>query len=505
MFGKQDPTPKWLQRVKFFFNRYSDIESVDYERTIYALTKAIYYASTVRDKSGDGQGKTYGSKFLFGAVFGKPIINATAAFAFNNPPEVIINNGKTKEREATQEFINNWLKENKREYFDVKRWALRDGDSYMYVRDDLTPKIIPGDRVDVDVDPLTGDVTTLSMTSYVKEGEATVKYVTVFTETPPFVELRKYEEGDDTNYKTIKVKVSSDDEAEGTEVTEEKTKDEDLENRPFELVEFHNEVDAGNVYGNSEFQNLYYLFANYHAVLENAIKNNIFNSNAVPYITGVEDIRKFQEANGERQSDGTYKVEVEADSLLIGNKDFGIKMLEGAQTAGEANTLLKKIFYLIVDASETPEFVFGTAVSSSKASVSEQMPVMVQKAERKQREQEVYDRKLIETVIYKGYKAGACPMSQADFSLVYPSIMSSDLKLNLEIVKTLSEEGTITDHTKMILLEMGDKVDDIDSEIERARKENDKKRDAYDAYGTQKREVESTIDDDEEEVDNEDN
>lgn len=461
MFGRQDPPQEWLQKFKFFFSRYSDIESTDYSRSIYALTKAIYYASTVKDKYQNG--KEYGSKFLLGAVFGKPIINATAAFAFSKPPEVVVTSGTKAQIQETQDFLNGWLNDNKKNYFDVKRWALRDGDSYLHIRDDLSTYIIPAERVDLVTDPMTGKLTEIHVNNFVKEDEETIRYETVYTKVAPFVQLRKYH---DKGFTVIGNEEEVDDDGE----------------RPFDIVDFHNEVDAGSIYGTTEFQNLYYLFANYHAVLENAIKNNIFNSNAIPYITGIDEISKFKEANGIRGADGDYKIDLGADSLLIGGKDFKISMVDGAKTADEASTLLKKLFYLIVDGAELPEFVFGAAVQSSRASVSEQMPVMVKKAERKQREQEVYDRKLIETVMYKGYKAGVCPVESADFNLVYPAVVDKDKKLNLEIVKVLSEEGVITDRTKLIMLEMGDYIEDVDDEIEKAKKENEEKREAYDAY-----------------------
>jgi hypothetical protein len=44
---------------------------------------------------------------------------------------------------------------------------------------------------------------------------------------------------------------------------------------------------------------------------------------------------------------------------------------------------LELILYCIVDVSETPEFAFGTAVQSSKASVSEQMVPLARKIRRK--------------------------------------------------------------------------------------------------------------------------
>jgi hypothetical protein len=60
-----------------------------------------------------------------------------------------------------------------------------------------------------------------------------------------------------------------------------------------------------------------------------------------------------------------------------------IEFITADQGLEGITTLLKFLFFNIVDASETPEFAFGTAVQSSKASVSEQMVPLVRKIRRK--------------------------------------------------------------------------------------------------------------------------
>src|SRR5690606_36373889 len=61
-----------------------------------------------------------------------------------------------------------------------------------------------------------------------------------------------------------------------------------LEERQLPVVHFANEKEGRMLYGVSEYQSLYYLFANYHEVLSNAIKGNIYNSTAIPVVQGVK-------------------------------------------------------------------------------------------------------------------------------------------------------------------------------------------------------------------------
>lgn len=520
MFGRNDPPSGLLKKFRHWFGNLANFSSIDYARTNYALTKAIYYASTVKGQDG----KTYGDKFLLGAVFGKPIVKATAGFAFASPPEVVVKSGGSKGNKKASDYLNGWIKENWKYLFDNAKWVFRDGDGYVEVTDDLEVKLIPADRVDIQVDPLTGEVNGYTVTNIVKITDAqgtenTEKYVTLYTEKWPYKEVRHYKDINDDTFTVISkngndVEVKED----GTFVVsggdnEEQPLEESDEIRPLSVVGFHNEKEAGSVYGVSEYQNVYYLMSNYHGVLENAIKNNIFNSQTLPYVTGIADQKKFLETYGVKQDDGSYKINWEPDTVFIGGENFGVKFAEGAHNADEAKQLLEVLFWLICQTTETPEFVFGTAVQSSKASVSEQMPVMVRKAVAKQQDQIIYYRKLIDLVLYKAQKATELTAvvddegnSLLDYDLVMPKIVSEDKKLNLEIIKVLSEEGVITDHTKMVLMEMGQYVDDIDKEIKEARKESEDKREKVDKiFGQGNQNLDDDTPEDEPEDNPEDN
>jgi hypothetical protein len=61
----------------------------------------------------------------------------------------------------------------------------------------------------------------------------------------------------------------------------------------------------------------------------------------------------------------------------------GAEIIQASAPLGETTTLLEFIFLNIVDASEVPEWAFGGAIASSKASVTEQSAPLVHKVSRK--------------------------------------------------------------------------------------------------------------------------
>ena len=96
------------------YDIYGSLPSIDYSKTNYTLTRAIYHASEVEDRE---TGSKEGHKYLFGAVFGKPIVNSAAAFAIGSMPTIDITNDNegsvTKKEEATELFLNEFVKQNK--------------------------------------------------------------------------------------------------------------------------------------------------------------------------------------------------------------------------------------------------------------------------------------------------------------------------------------------------------------------------------------------------------
>lgn len=470
MFGRSEPITNWM-KSGLRYNIFSDSPSIDYTKTNYFLSRAIFYASVVTDA---GKNKKYGKDFLFGAAFGKPIVNTAAAFAFADDPEMTLINktlldestvDATGDTEYTEKLLKDWQEEYSSEVFKTVRNSLRDGDQYIWIQEDLKAVVIPPEQINIVDDPITGEIIGYDMTTFVDEDDGsgdrtqTIKYISEFRKTSPFYVEKKYESGSD-KFKLLK--------EERGEADEEKT---------LPIFPFHNERDARERYGVSEFQNCYYLMANYHAVLKNSIKGDIYDNTPAKYIKGIKNWDTWIKQNGiYDEATGEYKLVWDKDKLFTGDDNFEVGVVKSSSNADGSISILKTLFNLIVDTSETPEFVFGTAVQSSNASVESQMPVAIRKAERKRKEYKKSYEAMYSGVIQIASENGFTKTNKnLKVRIKFQSILDDDLKLNLEIVKLLSEEGLITDRVKMLLLNMQLKVSDIDEEVENAKGENDDK------------------------------
>lgn len=69
--------------------------------------------------------------------------------------------------------------------------------------------------------------------------------------------------------------------------------------------------------------------------------------------------------------------------LITGNADDTIELSQATSTMTDSSKLLDYLFMSLVDVTQTPEFVFGNAVNSAKASVKEQMTPMIKKVAKK--------------------------------------------------------------------------------------------------------------------------
>lgn len=484
MIGRVLPKQNWFAVGGSLVDLYAELPSVDYSQVNYALTRALFYASEIKDKNG----KVYGKQYLLGAAFAKPIVNIAAAFMMGKLPNIRLdieeedtdenNDSKkakttddkveepNKEVEYTEKKLNRWNDRNKSKIFKILRNSMRDGDLYVMVGKDAKLTLLPPDQIDVVYDEIEGKVIGYNRTQYIS-GEINgqkknIKHVTEYRMKSPYRVVKKYDKDKNDEYTTIE-KYTITDEAIA----------------PI-IVHFANEREPGQLYGNSEYQGIYYLIAMYHAVLENAIKNNLFHSKSTPFITGVENAKTFKEDNGTKDSKGNIKFKWDGKRLLVGGKGFDIKTVSGVITASEADTLLNILFWLIAQHSETPEFAFGTAVKSSKASVSEQMPMLIEKARRKQNEYtEPYEELL--SAVRKKLKISYPKMTDKyDIDVTWQPILDEDYKLNLEIVTFLSEEGIVTDKTKLNMLGATRFIADPEKEMEEAKRENKEKQEALD-------------------------
>lgn len=494
MLGRIEPVRELIYSATFDFYRHG--ETMDYSKVNYSLTRAIYYASEVDGKDG----KKYGNKYLFGAMFGKPIVNATAAFTIGSLPIVLIDDvdrkkgsKKTAQVEYADGQVNKWLQDNRANIFRLVRNCFRDGDYYVEVKDDLSLDLIPPDMVEIVDDPVNGEVLGYDITNMVnsrndKGVDVKIKYVTEYRKTSPYKKAYKLDEKGNKEYlpdyevndETLKEKF-------GREVKE----------YPLPIIAFQNEREGRQRYGNSDYQSCYYAMMRYTDVLDNAIENNIYNSNAMPVVTGIKNFDRFIEVNGEIDDEtGEREVKWDAKKLMLLGEGQDAKTVEGSKNAAEVQIILNLLFWLICQSSETPEFVMGTAVQSSKASVSEQMPVMLQKASRKRGEISDPLMQLVKLFMYKkSILDPKMPTKDVSLDLKWLPIIERDLSVNREIVETLSNQGCITDKTKLQMLKVNDYVVDVDQEIEDANKEAEDKQKKMDLYNRDN-ETEEEIEDD---------
>lgn len=153
------------------------------------------------------------------------------------------------------------------------------------------------------------------------------------------------------------------------------------------IEQFSNEKDVSSANGRSDLEPIEPFMKAYHDVMLHAIKGSknhstprlkLFLKDVGAFLRnnfGVTDPVEFAKKGG--------TINLEGKELLMFAPDEDGQYIEVKSATGDAQILLKLLFYCIVDVSETPEFAFGTHTPSSQASVKEQMPVLIRRVARK--------------------------------------------------------------------------------------------------------------------------
>lgn len=338
-----------LQVFSFFTPYTLDSSRVDYE-----LARKLY--------------RNTEDKYKLGAGFCRPIINTTAGFMgaphFAHPdPEA---------DQLLERLFSRWSGK----VFRINRNALRDGDVFARIirvgprfgegEADFELRLIPPEWVTPIVDPLTGDWQKLI-----------IRYPGVIADDRGHV-VQRYTV---TETLTPKERIIEADARAPAEVRAKNGR----EPNPWgfiPVVHFRNEAEENELFGASDLEPVEPFVKAYHDVMLFAVQGSrLFSRPKAKF--KLKDVEEFLHNNFTDE-------EIRAGKLQFANKEIFL-MTEGEDaefiTADPGldgvTTLLKFIFMCIVDVSETPEFAFGTAVSSSKASVSEQMVPLARKIRRK--------------------------------------------------------------------------------------------------------------------------
>jgi len=472
-----------FQRLQNYFDLYAASPTIDESKVNYFLARALYKGTVITDD----KGIKYGSEYLLSAPFAKPIVNAIAAFLLNNIFKVAYEDGQF---EGHEDYVNSWIESRSTDIFKLLVKSMTEGDSYVLIKNEFDAPLVrlKPELVEKVVNPADyTDVWGYNVSNIVyegngidNEGQKKIMYKTLYRKYAPYVVTIRSEKANDHVIVNVDGNATEQPYTNPNFYSERFALIDDFddlfnvnsEERPLPIVHFPNEMDEQSIYGESEYRNLYFLFLRYHQVFDNAIKNNVFNSVSTPYVSGITNMDAFLKENGVFDKEtGTYKFDLRAGKMVMGGEGFDIRMIQSASTVESAEKLLNLIFWLIVQASEIPEFVFGTAVQSTNASVNNQMPVMVRKVKKKQKEFYNPVKELVESAVYYMGINGNTGVKVGDFKVVWGDILGDDMESRIKLVNLLDSLGLATDRTKGAIVGLDKYVASIDQEIENAGKE----------------------------------
>jgi len=260
----------------------------------------------------------------------------------------------------------------------VNRNAIRDGDQFARIvrvqsrfdprkREAFDLQLIPPEWCSPVPDPITGTWQQLVIRYPVKvmdaQGRTTAEYTITETLTP--------------STRTV--------EADGRAPADVRQKVQVQESNPWgfiPVVHFRNEAEETHLFGASDLEPVEPFMKAYHDTMLFAVQGSKYFSRPKVKFS-LKDVKSFLTNNfsAEEVASGRLKF-ADKEIFLLQDGDDAAFISADAGTEG-VTTLLKFLFFCIVDVSQTPEFAFGTAVSSSKASVSEQMVPLSRKIRRK--------------------------------------------------------------------------------------------------------------------------
>ena len=309
--------------------------------------------------------------YKLGAGFAKPIINTLAGF-------MGVPRFRTKDEEAQEvldEHVSRWVSRMQRTH----QLSLRDGDCFVMLAnlendDPLYPDkknridfiIIPPEQVaDIEVNPITRKPEAYTIQARAKWDKGQREYTV--TQKIMANRIAVIVEGDAPEGLTSEIRPN-----------------------PWgfiPIIHFKNEPEETELYGTSELEPIEPYLKAYHDVMLHAMQGSKMHSTPRLKLK-LRDVQAFLQNNFPEalkavQRGEQANIDLKGHELLIFTDEEDASFIEAQSAIGDAEALLKLLFYCIVDVSEVPEFAFGVHTPSSHASVKEQMPLLIRRVARK--------------------------------------------------------------------------------------------------------------------------
>ncbi len=364
--------------------------------------------------------------YKLGAGFAKPIINTLAGFM--GVPRFYC---EDEEAQAVlKKHAARWVSRMQRTH----QLCLRDGDCFVMlanlaIEDPLYPEddtrieyvIIPPEQVaDIEVDPLTRRPVAYTIQARNKWDSG----------------RREYEVTQRIAVDKVTVRVEGD--APPGLISEERP-------NPWgfiPIVHFKNEPEETELFGTSELEAVEPYLKAYHDVMLHAIQGSKMHSTPRLKLKLV-DVERFilnnfgQQVLDQIKRGEQVSVNLQGHELLIFADGEDASFIEVRSAIGDAEALLKLLFYCIVDVSEVPEFAFGVHTPSSHASVKEQMPLLIRRVARKREMVTECWQTLGRMLLVMYSKVTGKKFASYDVAITWDAVMERDEKEYAETLKTV--------------------------------------------------------------------
>lgn len=383
----------------------------------------------------------------------KPVVSKLSSWTLGRAPRFNLDS------ETSQQALSDWWAEWHPEVLRAWRSALKQADAPIVINSDLSITLLPPDSVDpIVAEDDFGNIIGWRVTQVLVHPETT-RRMTVIDEYYADRRIHRVEiDGTITDVQTFP----------------------NLLGR-IQLIMISNQPDAGEVFGHAEAEALLPLLHKYGEVMEAAIEGNVLQGRPTPVLTfeTVQDLEKFDEENatfetqqlpnGTSQRVKTYEVDL---SQLLVASGATFEYASPGNFSDDVAKLLEIMFYLLLEHSELPEFVFGNAISSSKASAETQLPVFLEFIKARRGEMARWLVQIAEIAL--GYLALTTPgVTVSTPILQWEALDQEDGTLTLETVKWAYGEGLIDALTALQLLPP--EIDDPEAVLAKAREEKTKR------------------------------
>lgn len=401
----------------------------------------VDYAFWDRARRGRARGLGLGGLFI------KPLASKIASWTLGQLPKI------RSENSTAQDLVSKWVGEHHAKLIEAYEEACALGDCYLLVNADLSLTLLPPQVV----------MPILAKDDYSR----VIGYRVTEVYQNPYTFSKMTIQNDYTATERVRtVSVDADVVENGAYKRQTNTiKTERYKNLTGKIPIIPIAYDAGadERYGHPVAEALLHAMYRYDDVFEYAIAGNKRQGRPTPVISKMGDVdqidkfwalfgkqEKYIDADGDEQIQNV--LDFDADHVLTLGGDAEFDWVAPGSFTSDTQNLLELLFYLILQHSEIPEFVWGNAIASSKASAESQMPPFVRFIEKKQGQITRWLGAVLEVVvaIIRTYETGIREGEKV--TIGWMPLTNADGALTLQAVQLGLDRGLIDMETALKLM-----------------------------------------------------